>query len=132
MLDRGQGKRLSIGGPLRGRGERRIFGLEPAEQDAPFLGVRRDQADATWRRQKRDRRRINDLENVKAESVKEKRPEKKSCDRPFAATRLVPDKNKTRIVFGKQRSAHFAGVVASATEAIPCSRDKFVTSTTSE
>jgi hypothetical protein len=64
--------------------------------------------------------------------VKQKRSDKESRDGPLAAARLVPGKNETRIVFGKQRSAHFAGVVASATEVIPCSRDKFVTSTTSE
>src|SRR5205807_994026 len=108
VLDGGQGKRLSFGGPLRGRGKGRIFRLQPAEQDAAFFGIGRDQADASRRRQKRDGRRINDLENVKAKGVKQERSEKKSCDGPLAAAGLVPGKDEARIVCGKQRSAHLA------------------------
>ena len=72
VLDSGQRQRLSIRGPLGRRSKGRIFRLEPAKQDAAFLGVRRDQADTPWWRQKSDGRRINDLEHVKAEGVKQK------------------------------------------------------------
>lgn len=131
VLDRGHNKRSSIRGRLGGGGERRIFSLQPTKQNAPFIGVRRDQADASRRWQKSDSRRIDDLKNVKTESVQREGTEKKSCDGELAPAAWAPRENQAEVIVGNERRVHFGGVVARATEVIPCSSDKLVTSTTS-
>ena len=57
MLDHGHCQRPSVRRRLRGRGESRIFGFEPTQQNPPLLGVWRDHSDPSGRRQQRDRRR---------------------------------------------------------------------------
>lgn len=129
MLDRRHDERFSIGGRLSGGGERGIFRVQPAEEESAFIRIRRDQADATRRGQKGNGGRVDDLENVKAESVEGEGSEKKSGNGPFAAARPLPTKDE--VVRGSGWRIHLGGVVARATEVIPCSSDKFVTSTTS-
>lgn len=129
VLDRRHDERSSVGWRLRGGGERGILGFQPTKQNTAFIGVRRDQADSSGRRQKSNGRRINDLENVKAESVEREGTEKKSRDGAPAPAGRVPAENQ--LIFRDERRTHFDGVVARATEVIPCSSDMLVTSTTS-
>ena len=128
MLDRRHGQRFSIGGRLSGRGQRGIFGIQPTKQKAAFIRVRRNQADAAGRWQQSDGRRIDDLKKVKSQSMNGERPEQKSRDCPSAPARFFPAKDQ--VVRGSRWGIHLGRVVAKATEVIPCSSDKFVTSTT--
>ena len=63
------------------KSKRGIFRVDPAKQRATFFGVGRDQSDAGWRRQKRDCWRIDNLENVKAEGMRDQRERQKNGDR---------------------------------------------------
>lgn len=128
VLDRGHDERFSIRERLRGGSQRRIFGVQPAKEEAALVRVRRDQAHATRWRQKRDCRRIHDLKNVEAEGVKGQGSEKKSRDDPFTASWPFPTKDQ--IVGRRGGKIHFEGVVARATDVIPCSSARLVTSTT--
>ena len=131
MLDRGQGQRLSISRRLGGGSQRRIFGFEPPQQHLPFFRARRDERDPPGRGEKGHGWRIDDLENVETERVPQERGGDKSGERQSSPARLIPGEDEIEIALGTQGSAHLEGVVARATEAIPCSRARFVTSTTS-
>src|SRR5205807_9189610 len=95
-----------------------------------FLGIGRDQTHARGWRQKADRRRINNLKNVEAKSVCDQRRNEKSRGRRFPAPRRLPIKKKRCGRRRRQGSVHRGGVVASATDVIPCSSAAFATSTT--
>jgi hypothetical protein len=131
VLHRGHCEGFSVRGRLRGRGERRILGLQPIQENAPFLGIRCNHSHAPRRRQESDRRRIDNLKRIETQGVQHKGRAQKTGEGQSPRTWLVPGKDEAQIALGSQRSAHFAGVVASATEEIPCSRARFVTSTTS-
>lgn len=108
----------------------RIFRVYPAKQRATFLGARCDERDAGWRRQKRDRWRIDDLKDVKAESVRDQRKRQKKCDRNFSAPRRIPAKNKWFGCALRDDAIHRGGLAANATEVMPCSSAAFATSAT--
>ena len=130
MLDRWHCQRLFVRRWLGGRGERWIFGFQPAQQSTPVFGVGCDYSDASRRRQEGDGRRIDNLKGVKAQSMEDEGRDKKSREREFPTAWLFPGKDQAQLP-ESQRSAHFEGVVASATEAIPRSRARLVTSITS-
>src|SRR6266404_3362945 len=120
-----------LGRPLGCKGQRRILRADPLQQSAAFFRIRRNQTDPGRWRQERDRRRIDDLENVEAKSMGEKGRDDKSSDRHFPATWWLPIKKKKRCGRGRRDgSIHRGEVVAKATAEMPCSRAAFVTSTT--
>ena len=106
---------------------RRIFCINPTKQRTAFFGVGRDESDAGRRRQKRDRRRVNNLEKVKAQGVGYQRQHQESReDRPLTS-RGIPGEEKR---FGGNlggNAVHRGGVAASATDVMPCSSAEFVT-----
>ena len=119
-----------IGGALGLRSERGIFCLEPIQKRPRLLRSRRDQADLRGRRQNRDGRRVNHLEEIKAKRMQRARGEQKTGDREFALARAFPAKEQTARRSRVTLRAHGCGVVASATEEIPRSRAAFVTAMT--
>jgi hypothetical protein len=52
------------------KSNRGIFGVDPAKQRAAFFGCRSYQSNAGRGWQKRDRRWINNLKNIKADGVR--------------------------------------------------------------
>src|SRR5204862_3851718 len=130
VLDRWQCQRFFVRRWLGSRGECRIFGFQPTQQTTPFFRVGCDYRNTPRRRQEGDGRRIDNLKGVKAQGMEDEGRDKKSREREFPTARLFPGKDQAQVP-ERQRSTHFEGVVASATEAIPRSRARFVTSTTS-
>lgn len=128
VLDRGHDERFSIGQRLRGGRESGIFRVQPSKEQPAFLRARRNQADAARRWQEGDCRWVDNLKEVETKGVNDQGAEQKSRDGPLAATRPFPSKDQ--VLRRCVRSIHFGGVVARATEVIPRSRDKLVTSTT--
>ena len=109
---------------------RRIFCIDPTKQRAAFVGVRRDKCDAGWRRQKRYRRRVNNLEDIKAQGVGYQRQHQENREHSLLPLRGIPGEEKR---FGGNLGAnpvHRGGVAASATDVMPCSSAAFVTSAT--
>ena len=105
----------------------RILCIDPPKQRPAFFRIGRDECDTGWRRQKRHRRRINNLEQIKAESVRDQRQYQenyKNCPLP---PRQIPGKEKRfGSAFGSE-AIHLGGVAARATEVMPCSSAAFVT-----
>src|SRR5207244_11980081 len=102
----------------------------PAKQFAALFGGWHNQTYTGRRRQKCDRRWVNDLENVETESMSAQRKRQKSSDRYFSASRRFPVKKKGLDSKSRERRIHRDGVAASATEVMPCSSAAFVTSAT--
>ncbi len=125
LHDRQRGK-SSISGRLCVGRECRVFRFNPAQQNTVLFRIRGDHIYAPGRRQESDRRRVDDLKNVKAEGVKQNRREKESSDGESSPLRSVPIKNEDGV-----GCAHCGKEVASETEVIPRSKDRFVTATTS-
>ena len=96
MLDCGNRESLPVE-RLRGGRERRVLSFEPAKQNAPLWGVRRDHGDASRRRKERDGRRVDDLKSVKANGVQKKRRKTKPATVAFSAA-LIPGEDKSPIV----------------------------------
>jgi hypothetical protein len=112
------------------KSNRRIFCIDPTKQRTAFIGVSGDKCDTGRRRQKRYRRRVNNLENVKTQSVGYQRQYQESHDHRPLPPRGIPSEEKR---FGRDlrgNAVHRGGVAASATDVMPCSSAAFVTSAT--
>ena len=109
---------------------RRIFCINPTKQRAAFFGVGRYKCDAGRRRQKRDRSRINNLENIKAQGVGHQRQHQKSREHRPSPSRRIPAEKKWFGCNLRSDAIHRGGVAASATDVMPCSSAAFVTSAT--
>ena len=110
--------------------DRRILCINPTKQRAAFFGVGRYKRDAARRRQKCYRSRINNLEDIKAQSVGHQRQHQESRKRRPAPPGGIPAEKK---LFGcniRSDVIHRGGVAASATDVMPCSSAAFVTSAT--
>ena len=108
----------------------RIFCIDPLKERPALIGIRSDKCDARWRRQHDYRRGINNLENIKAEGVRDQRQHQKRCKHRLLPLRRIPTKQKWFACNLGGNAVHRGGVAARATEVIPCSSAAFVTSAT--
>ena len=92
VRDLGQGAQSRFGRTYRRGRERRIFGIDPAEKGAAFLGIWCDERDPCRRRHQSHRRRINNLKYIKAKRVQDRRSRDKTDDRDSARSRWSPIK----------------------------------------
>ena len=109
---------------------RRIFCINPTKQRAAFFGVGRYKCDAARRRQKRYRCRINNLEDIKAQSVGHQRQHQESREHRLSPPGGIPPEKKWFGCNLRSDVIHRGGVAASATDEMPCSSAAFVTSAT--
>ena len=109
---------------------RRIFCINPTKQRAAFFGVRRYKCDASRRRQKRYRSRVNNLEDIKAQGVSHQRQHQESREHRPSPSRGIPAEKKRFGCNLRSDATHRGGVAASATDVMPCSSAVFVTSAT--
>jgi len=110
--------------------QRRIFCVNPSKERPAFIGIRSDKCDARWRWQHRHRRGINNLENIKAEGVRDQRQHQERCKHRLLPPGRIPTKQKRFACNLGGNAIHRGGVAARATEVIPCSSAAFVTSAT--
>ena len=75
-------------------------------------------------------RRIDNLEDIKTEGMQRRGGAAENRRSPVSGGAGVPSEDKPPIALGGQLCAQFGGAVASATEEIPCSSARFVTSIT--
>ena len=115
---------------MRCESNRRIFCIDPTKQCAAFFGVGRYKCDAARRRQKRYRRRVNNLEDIKAQGVSHQRQHHESREHRPPSSRGIPVEKKWFGCNLRSDAAHRGGVAASATDVMPCSSAAFVTSAT--
>ena len=108
---------------LSGCCQRRIFRGDPAQKRSPFLGIVRNEIHTRRRRKQRDRRRVDNLKQIKTEGMSGSRQSKETGDGEMPRTARFPSE--------KQIVRHFVELVASATDVIPRSSAAFVTATTS-
>src|SRR5215472_16482685 len=73
---------------------RRIFCFNPTKQRAAFFGVGRYECDASWRRQKGDGGRVNNLEDIKTKGMSHERKQQESCEHPPVPPRGLPAKEQ--------------------------------------
>ena len=109
---------------------RRIFCVDPPKQCAAFFGIGRYECDAGRRRQKRYRSGVNNLENIKAQSMGHQRQHQESREHRPALPRGIPAEKKWFGCNLRSDAIHRGGVAASATDVMPCSSAAFVTSAT--
>ena len=109
---------------------RRIFCINPTKQRAAFFGVGRDKCNASRRRQKRHRSRVNNLEDIKAQGMSHQRQHQKSREHRLSPPRGIPAEKKWFGCNLRTDAIHRGGVAASATDVMPCSSAAFVTSAT--
>ena len=109
---------------------RRIFCINPTKQRAAFFGVGRYKSNAARRREKSYRSWVNNLEDIKAQSVGHQRQHQESREhRPSSSRRIPAEKKRLRSNL-RSDAIHRGGVAASATDVMPCSSAAFVTSAT--
>ena len=108
----------------------RIFCIDPSNERSAFIGIRSDKCDARWRRQHRHRRGINNLENIKAEGVRDQRQHQERSKHRLLPPGRIPTKQKWFASNFGSNAIHRGAVAARATEVIPCSSAAFVTSAT--
>src|SRR5262249_39452563 len=108
----------------------RIFCINPTKQRAAFFGVGRYKCDPSRRRQKRYRSRVNNLEQIKAQSVGHQRQHQESRQCRPSPPRRIPTEKKWFGCDLRSDVIHRGGVAASATDVMPCSSAVFVTSAT--
>ena len=107
---------------LSGCCQRWIFRGDPAQKRSPFLGIVRNEIHTRRGRKQRDRRRVDNLKQIKTKGMCGGGKSKKTGDGEMP--------RPTRFPGEKQIARHFVELVASATDVIPRSSAAFVTATT--
>src|SRR5215208_3336837 len=109
---------------------RRIFCIDPTKQRAALFRVGRYKCNTSRRRQKRYGRRVDNLQNIKAQGMRHQRQDQKSREHCRSPPGGRPTEKKWFGCNLRSDVTHRAGVAASATDVIPCSSAAFVTSAT--
>src|SRR3954471_7476746 len=82
------------------------------------------------RREHRNRRRVDDAKKVKRQGVDKQRPDQENGDQELLTLRRRPLKQQAWLELGRRSIHGGGGVVASATELMPCSSAAFDTAMT--
>ena len=122
-----QKERFCIRRTLSGCCQRRIFRGDPAQKCSPFLGLFEVIIDTRRGRKQRDRRRVDNLKQIKTKGVSGGGQSKETGDGEMPRTRRGSQAKSKSWRAGVTLSE----LVASATDVIPCSSAAFVTATTS-
>src|SRR5262249_47697283 len=130
MLSLWQSAKSCSRGRMSSESNRRIFCINPTKQRAAFFGVGRYKCDASRRRQKGYRSRVNNLEDIKAQSMGQQRQHQESREHRLLPSRGIPAEDERFGCDLRGNVIHRGGVAASATDVMPCSSAAFVTAAT--
>src|SRR5260370_8980096 len=94
MLSRRKGAKPCSRCRMSCESNRRIFCINPTKQRAAFFGIGSYKCNSGRRRQKRDRSRVNNLEDIKTQCVSHQRQHPESRAHRPSRSRAIPTEKK--------------------------------------